>query len=176
MSDETPQVKYVTVTNPSQIRGRKPCDCGCGGQRHRIKVVMDEWAQEGPDGKLHVPVFWATMLSAGERDRHNASLEDYDKKLGMFRRFPEWVRPHWLGACLRDHENHRVWESLEAARAFFEERDDADVEKLFDACNKAQARPGRAEGNADVPSETTDGDKPSGESPSALDTPALITT
>lgn len=172
---DTPDVQYVTITSPSQVKGPRPCICGCGGNpRHREKVTMEEWAEPGPDGKLQVPLLYATQLSAGEKDRHSASLEEFDDNLKIFVRHPEWIRSHWLAFCLRDHQNHRIWEDLTEARRQLEECDDDEIDKLVDACNKAQRRP-RAEGNAVGPgrSETTSNGKPSGGTRKESATPIL---
>lgn len=163
-------VKHFTITSSSQVRGPRACTCGCGGNpRHRVKVEMAEWEED-----QGIPVLWATKLSAGEKDRHRVSLEEFDEKLGIFVRHPEWERSHWLAACLRDHQNHRIWEDLPEARRQLEELDDDEVTKLVIACNEAQIRPGRAEGNAADPSKTTISDKPSGTSPSEPDTSAPV--
>lgn len=170
---DAPEPTYVTFTSPKMLRGRKPCDCGCGGQRHRVKCVMEEWAEPGAGGKIEIPVLWPTKLSAGERDRHRASLEAFDEEVGQFRRYPEWSRYHWIAACVQDHQNHRVWTDLKEAREQLGDCDDDEIEKLVKACDEAQKAPGRAEGND---ADSTSSEKPSGTSPSKPDTEAPTPT
>lgn len=169
---EDPEVRYVTVINPSMVKGPRACTCGCGGcPRHRERLVMDEWADERADGTREVPVLWPTKLSAGERDRFERSLQEHDATLGRYVPHPEWARSHWIAFCARDHENHRVWEDLEEARRQLEELDDDIVVKIVAACDHVQIQPGRAEKNAGDPSKTTSSDKPSGDTPETPGTP-----
>lgn len=159
MSDSS-EVKYVTVTSPSQIKPPKP--------RHRVKVTMDEWETTGTDGE--VPVLWATQLSALERSQFRASLEKYDETHGIWFTSGENEQVHFLAFCLRDHAGHRIWTDLAEARKQLGEFPYEDILKLMDACNQAQTRP-RAEGNGGR-SETTQPDKSSGTLPSdTADTP-----
>lgn len=157
MSDSAPDVKYVTVTSPSMVKPPKPCSCGCGGKpRHRVKLVMEEW--ESDEG---VPVFWPTQLSALEWSQFRSSLETYDPERGGWFTSGENERFHFPAFCLRDHQNHRVWEDLKEAREQLGEFPSEDIQKIMDACNSAQVRP-RAEGNAGGPSKTTQDAKTSG--------------
>jgi hypothetical protein len=116
---------------------------------------MEEW--ETDEG---IPVFWATQLSSLERSKFQASLDEYDEKRGIWFTSAENNRPHWLAFCLRDHQNHRIWEDLAQAREQLGEFPAEDILKLMDAANDAQTRP-RAEGNGDRSKKTSE-DKPSG--------------
>jgi hypothetical protein len=120
-----------------------------------VKVTMEEW--ETDEG---IPVFWATQLSSLERSKFQASLDEYDEKRGIWFTSAENNRPHWLAFCLRDHQNHRIWEDLAQAREQLGEFPAEDILKLMDAANDAQTRP-RAEGNGDRSKKTPE-DKPSG--------------
>lgn len=170
---DSPDVEYFTVTSPSQVKGRKPCGCGCGGKRHRVKVEMEEWAEEGANGKLRVPVYWATKLSALGRAQFKASLETFDEEKRVWYINSEWQDFHWLAMCLNDHQEHRIWEDLAEARQQLGDMDGEDIAKLVAACDAAQATP-RAEGNGAAPSSKTRSGKRSGTSPSEPDIPARI--
>lgn len=131
---------------------------------------MDQW--ESDEG---VPVFWATQLSALERSKFRASLETFDEERGIWYTSSENDQSHWLAFCLRDHQNHRIWEDLKEAREQLGEFPSEDIMELMEAANTAQARP-RAEGNAVSRSKTTASDKTFGTSPSEPDTEAPIAT